>query len=130
VSVWRRFTSRTALFAAAALALILAAGAFAYSLNQTRILGAQNRAIIARQGAEAKAHCLADAAQDNRRRALDLALIAADRGTLVRLHSIQAAASEQEDRVLILSGIAYYSIALAARLADIPEYTNPASCGP
>src|SRR5512135_1087932 len=84
----RRVHIRGVLFTASLLALVVAAGAFAYSLSQTQRLAAQNRAIVAAQRAEARRHCVADAAAANRQRALDLTLMAADRQILAHLRAV------------------------------------------
>ena len=125
-SAWRWVTSRLVLLVLSAVALLGAGAAFSYSLAQTRALAQQNRVIVAAQAGETRRHCLADAVQDDRRRRLDLRLIAADRATLLRLRALPYAGPG--DHELHLTLIAYYSAALAARLADIPPYVSPRAC--
>lgn len=127
VRIRKLLTVRGLLFTAAALALLVAAVSFAYSLQQTHALAAHDRAIIAAEVAEARRHCLSDAAQDNRRRALDLALIVADRETLARLRALPF--TGPGDHAMHRALVAYYQAALAARLVDIPSYVSAASCG-
>jgi hypothetical protein len=111
---------RVVAFAVAALALIVAGVAFAYAAVQAR----EARQAIA---AEVIAHCRADAADANRQRALDLALLAADRAVIARLTATLAHGTD-EDRDEAAAALSYYRAAAAARVADLPAYEDPADC--
>lgn len=122
----RRIHLRGILLTLSLLAFIVAAAAFAYSLSQTQRLAAQNRAIIAVQRADARRHCIEDAAVANRQRALDLTLMAADRQILAHLRDMPLTGTA--DHRLHQDLIGYYTTALTARQADLPVYINPHSC--
>ena len=106
------------LYLAAGLALILAAAAFTVAISQA----AESRRALA---AEVRRHCMDDAIAKNKQRALDLALLHADR------HAVTVLAGElpaSVDPVLVRALLVFYRQAGAARVADLPAYQNPASC--
>lgn len=112
---------------AAGIAVSLITGVVSFFIAVSR-----NTETTGRLTRESHVRCVHDAHQDNDRRALDLALIAADRSTLTRLRVIVPGlpdtAAGVTDKTIVDIQIAYYTAALAARLANLPAYIPLSVC--
>ena len=125
----RRSRIRNLLAIAGCVALLVAAGSFAYALQQASNARSQLAAEARTVAIAEKSRCLDNAAHNNRQRVLDLALLAADQAVITRLAAVQGHQGlDPDDKLIIGAQLDYYQDAAAARLKDIPPYTDPASC--
>lgn len=113
---------RVALAAGIAISLIVAAVAFATAIIQNRVLATEVQN-------EVTAHCRTDAKQDNDRRKLDLALIAANVAYLRQLRIELAAPSDRTDRPILLAQARWLEATTAARIKNVPPYRLISQCG-
>lgn len=112
---------RITLFTCCGLAVLIAIAALTWTAGVNR----HNAAALDK---EVRAHCLTDTAHDNSQRALDLALIRADRQQFAMLTAELPHAADHSDRVIIASQLLWLREVIRARQETIPAYRDPRRC--